>query len=152
MFAELGEFLNDKPFTIQILQHVALPEERSSTVREIIYSMQNLPMINSDTCVAECIHPGQPRLEISHNLIISQDSFTLGHMNHHHCGMNVWRGTKSMNGENRLLLTDELVEFVIQSGLYKCYPYYNRYNFIFVKKFLLPYKNTIGKTSEYLMC
>jgi hypothetical protein len=28
-----------------------------------------------------------------------------------------------MNGENRLLVTDELVEFVIQSGLYKCYPY-----------------------------
>ena len=36
---------------------------------------------------------------------------------------------------------------VIQSSLYKCYPY-KRYNFIYVKKILLPYKNTIGKTSE----
>ena len=36
---------------------------------------------------------------------------------------------------------------VIQSDLYKCYPY-KRYNFIYVKKILLPYKNTICKTSE----
>ena len=35
----------------------------------------------------------------------------------------------------------------IQSSLYKCYPY-KCYNFIYVKKILLPYKNTIGKTSE----
>ena len=35
----------------------------------------------------------------------------------------------------------------IQSSLYKCYPY-KRYNFIYVKEILLPYKNTIGKTSE----
>ena len=36
----------------------------------------------------------------------------------------------------------------IQSILYiKCYPY-KRYNFIYVKKILLPYKNTICKTSE----
>ena len=38
----------------------------------------------------------------------------------------------------------------IQSRLYKCYPY-KRYNFIYVKKILLPYKNTIGKTSECYM-
>ena len=36
---------------------------------------------------------------------------------------------------------------MLQSSLYKCYPY-KRYNFIYVKKILLPYKNTIGKTSE----
>ena len=36
---------------------------------------------------------------------------------------------------------------IIQSSLYKCY-HYKRYNFIYVKKILLPYKNTIGKTSE----
>jgi hypothetical protein len=36
---------------------------------------------------------------------------------------------------------------IIQSSLFKCYPY-KRYNFIYVKNFLLPYKNTIGKTSE----
>ena len=36
---------------------------------------------------------------------------------------------------------------VIESRLYKCYPY-KRYNFIYVKKILLPYKNTIGKTSK----
>ena len=35
----------------------------------------------------------------------------------------------------------------VQSNLYKCYPY-KRYDFIYVKKILLPYKNTIGKTSE----
>jgi hypothetical protein len=37
---------------------------------------------------------------------------------------------------------------LIQSRLYKCYPY-KRYNFIYVEKILLTYKNTIiGKTSE----
>jgi hypothetical protein len=35
----------------------------------------------------------------------------------------------------------------IQSSMYKCYPY-KHYNFIYDKKILLPYKNTIGKTSE----
>ena len=35
----------------------------------------------------------------------------------------------------------------LQSSLYKCYPY-KRYNIIYGKKILLPYKNTIGKTSE----
>ena len=34
---------------------------------------------------------------------------------------------------------------LIQSRLYKCNPYMH-YNFIYVKKILLPYKNTIGKT------
>ena len=33
----------------------------------------------------------------------------------------------------------------LQSSLYKCYPY-KRYNFIYVKKILLSYKNTIGKS------
>jgi hypothetical protein len=37
--------------------------------------------------------------------------------------------------------------YLIHSRLYKCYPY-KRYDFIYVKKILLPYKNTIGKTSE----
>ena len=35
----------------------------------------------------------------------------------------------------------------LQSSLYKCYPY-KHYKFIYVKEVLLPYKNTIGKTSE----
>ena len=35
----------------------------------------------------------------------------------------------------------------IQSRLYKCYSY-KRYNFIYVKKIILPHKNTIGMTSE----
>ena len=35
----------------------------------------------------------------------------------------------------------------IQSRLFKCYPY-KPYNFIYVKKILLPYKNTHGKISE----
>ena len=40
-----------------------------------------------------------------------------------------------------------LKEIGLQSSLYKCYAY-KHYNFMYVKKFLLPYKNTIGKTSE----
>ena len=34
-----------------------------------------------------------------------------------------------------------------RSSLYEGYPY-KRYSFIYVKKILLPYKNTIGKTSK----
>ena len=37
--------------------------------------------------------------------------------------------------------------FTLQSSLYKCYPY-KCYDTIYVKKILLPYKNTFGKTSE----
>ena len=40
-----------------------------------------------------------------------------------------------------------LIQGQLQSRLYKCYPY-RCYNFVDVKKILLSYKNTIGKTSE----
>ena len=39
---------------------------------------------------------------------------------------------------------------LIQSRLYECYPY-KFYNFIYVKKIVLPYKDIIGKTSECYM-
>ena len=39
------------------------------------------------------------------------------------------------------------VRNMVQLSLYKCYPC-KRYNFIYVEKILLPYKNTIGKISE----
>ena len=49
---------------------------------------------------------------------------------------------------NSMALLGYMVTFIhIQSSLYKCYPY-KRYNFLYVKKNLLPYKNTICKTSE----
>ena len=44
-------------------------------------------------------------------------------------------------------VVEMLVSIHLQSRLQKCYPY-KRYNFIYVKKNLLPYKNIIGKTSE----
>ena len=40
---------------------------------------------------------------------------------------------------------------LVRSSLCKCYPY-KRYTFIYIKKILLPYKNSISKTSEcYLL-
>ena len=59
----------------------------------LYYQRSDRAPINDQTrthaLLSTCMHPGQPRLEISHNLIISQDSFTLGHMNHmhQHCGI-----------------------------------------------------------------
>ena len=50
----------------------------------------------------------------------------------------------------KLLLTMAIFALWIQSSLYKCYPN-KRYNFIYVKKILRSYKNTIGKTSECYM-
>ena len=46
-----------------------------------------------------------------------------------------------------VIYVSNILALEVQSGLYKCYTY-KRYNFIHVKKILLPYKNTIGKTSE----
>ena len=38
---------------------------------------------------------------------------------------------------------------LVQSSLYKYYPY-KRYNFMYVKKILHPYKNTIGKIASFM--
>ena len=119
----------------------------------LYYQRSDRAPINDQTrthaLLKTCIDPGQPRLEISHILIVSQDSFTLGHMNHQHCGMNVWRGTKSMDGRGEPTASYIWTGWVCDTvRLCKCYPYNKRYNSIYVKKFLLPCKNTIGKTSK----